>query len=842
MERIFTAIFLLGLICFSNIFAQTEIPTFFEKQTNNTKISSEPGALQFDLSGHQGSINTLQWSPDGTKFITSSFRNIAGEPGVAIIWSVVNGRKICTFRANQPTATLSIGSYFCDTQWSPDGTKVITAASDGECIIWSAISAEKLHVFKHLGSVNTARWSPDGTKIVTGSSDKTAIIWDAVSGTKILTLNINTGKVYSTQWSPDGTKIVTRSDNSYSNSTIIIWSAIKGTELSRLEKESPVVFKDVKWSPDGTKLVTGSTNGSCEILTQAENSDFYDVLSFSGNTDEVGSVSWNPDGSKVAIAYAHGGTIVWDAKTGTKVYTLAVSFGANNSGVYYAVWSPDGTKIATSGGSHVGFIWDAAKGVILDTMYSSVGPFQRGQPTFALLSLVWNPDGRKIASACITTSYINMVFIWNVENGKILDTVGASHAKSVNTVRWSPDNLKIASSDNSGTIIIWDAITGINLKTIIGFSPNSTINWSPDGTKIISISKEHGAAIWDVLTGTIIDTIGAYVNGGGWSPDGTKIVTYSNIGETNISIWDVATLKKRSFHSFVTIKDFRWSFDGSKIFFISRTDNVADFDIEKNEFVSGAGFIGHTKELTSICLSPDGKKIAAASWDSTVIIWSTDTKEKLVTIKANKPLTAVQWSPKGEKIATLSYDDAAHSTPIVWSATTGEKLLTLIGHTGLVKAMQWSPNGAVIATSSNDSTSIIWSAITGAKLYTLKGHSGYVNDVQWSSDGSRVATAGEDYSAKIWFASQETGVEEQIPFTLKSFSIYPNPTDNNFNLQFEQEISNSTPLSIVNILGQQVVSTQIPAGTKEQTISLEGLPKGMYMVKLNATVKSVIKW
>lgn len=59
MERIFIAIFLLGLICFSNIFAQTEIPTFFEKQTNNTKISSEPETLQFDLSGHQGSINTL---------------------------------------------------------------------------------------------------------------------------------------------------------------------------------------------------------------------------------------------------------------------------------------------------------------------------------------------------------------------------------------------------------------------------------------------------------------------------------------------------------------------------------------------------------------------------------------------------------------------------------------------------------------------------------------------------------------------------------------------------------------------------------------------------------------
>ena len=99
----------------------------------------------------------------------------------------------------------------------------------------------------------------------------------------------------------------------------------------------------------------------------------------------------------------------------------------------------------------------------------------------------------------------------------------------------------------------------------------------------------------------------------------------------------------------------------------------------------------------------------------------------------------------GGKTTLVSYVKRSPPTPEHWSAL----LLTLEGHSGAVKAMQFSPDGSRLASASRDKV-VVWDPSTGAHLHTLEGHSAPVTAVQFSSDGSKLASASWDNKVMVW--------------------------------------------------------------------------------------------
>src|SRR5262249_30243379 len=145
--------------------------------------------------------------------------------------------------------------------FSPDGSGIVTASKDRTARIWDATTGKAIVLLRgHENSVNAAAFSPDGTRIVTAAEDKTAPIWDAKSGKNIAPPLRGDFVVVSASSSPDGSRIVT-SDAA----AIMIWNATAWEQIGRW----PGALHSAAFSPDGSRIVAATDGKEVDIWDAA---------------------------------------------------------------------------------------------------------------------------------------------------------------------------------------------------------------------------------------------------------------------------------------------------------------------------------------------------------------------------------------------------------------------------------------------------------------------------------------------------------------------------------------------------------------------------------------------
>jgi hypothetical protein len=107
---------------------------------------------------------------------------------------------------------------------------------------------------------------------------------------------------------------------------------------------------------------------------------------------------------------------------------------------------------------------------------------------------------------------------------------------------------------------------------------------------------------------------------------------------------------------------------------------------------------------------------------------------------------AVAFSPDGQLVASASYDNTVR----LWETATGTCCSTLEGHSDRVTAVAFSPDGQLVASASYDNTVRLWETATGTCCSTLEGHSDRVTAVAFSPDGQLVASVSWDDTVRLW--------------------------------------------------------------------------------------------
>jgi WD40 repeat protein len=264
------------------------------------------------LKGHSALVTGVCFSPDGKRLATASLDKTVK------VWDAATGHELLTLKGHTDPVT-----SVC---FSPDGQRL--AAGSGTwgprekpmpgkvaaVKVWDAQTGQEILSLKggavgvNTVGVRSVCFSPDGTRLATACTDGTVKVWDVATGQQVLTLQGHTAAVSSVCFSADGQRLASAGWDTM----VKVWDAQTGQELLSLEGHTKEVFS-VCFSPDGRRLATGSWDTTVKVWDAATGQE---VLSLKEHTGMVTSVCFSPDGQRLASAGYDKTVKVWDAATG----------------------------------------------------------------------------------------------------------------------------------------------------------------------------------------------------------------------------------------------------------------------------------------------------------------------------------------------------------------------------------------------------------------------------------------------------------------------------------------------------------------------------------------------
>jgi WD40 repeat protein len=450
-------------------------------------------------------LRSVAFDRTGTRLIVSY------NDGAARIWDTASGRTVLRLEGR--------GKVVRAASFSPTENLAVTADKDGTARIWDLDAApetpgeEEPEVpvlrtpqatlsFASEGDVALwdAQFSPNGTRLVTAGGDHVAWIWDVHTGAELVALDAHFGPILQAKFI-DETHVATVS----TDKTARVWrlrreervrpalaasrNAEPGPERVLVAVPEAVLrghtdfVRGVAVSPDGQSLVTASRDRTARVWTLARGCEAMTTAL----TGIVWDAAFSPDGHAFVVAATKTPTIL-DAKTAGAKGRVTPLVG-HQAVVRQVAYRPDGKALATADAMGMVKIWKADSGEEMTTLPDK------------LFSVAYDPTGRYLAG--ITDE--NSARILDLEGGPPVTLRG--HSDRVMAVSFSPDGTALVTASMDENVRLWERQSGAPLAIFPVENGDAAINaaFSPDGKWIVGAWSDGRATLWKIDLPSLIE-------------------------------------------------------------------------------------------------------------------------------------------------------------------------------------------------------------------------------------------------------------------------------------------------------------------------------------------------
>lgn len=613
-----------------------------------------PEVYEYHLQMPGGLDDVLAWKPDGSHLATVDVT------GVVNLWDMGTG-KLASSLKGCPGNIHSI----C---WSPDGGKLAAGSDANLIVIWDADSGKVEQTIRdHPTTVMTLDWHPSETRIAAGCADGKVRIWDIQSGQSLAVLESGEDAIRSLDWHSSGKYLLAGVGDQ--NRSVVAWNMATGTSVFNMRVNK--LSGPAHFVPGKDQISAGGGSGGKPISTIAL--DFQTVLRHI-HCDGSLQTAWSPDGSRLVTSSLENSLKIFD--TDSDEVPSAVLPG-HASYVQQLAWSPTGHLLASSDIHGNVKVWNV--GAPLRTLLAR-------NDGFAWRQLEFSPDGRHLL-----LSGNKVAAMWEVE-GQI---EGWRRKYAVNIhqgLNWNPEGTQFVATGTGAQMLVCDAETGAPIHPPIRFDgvrPHS-VDWQTDGRRVavgLTIGRSFQSVgrvqLFDTDNWTRLADVSASVctpyspiQSVAWSPDGRHLAASGS--KTSIFDADLRERKQLAFSS----NRARWSPSGRYLALLGPEQVEI---VDTTDWTQVAQLAGHSFSVVDLEWHPSEPRLVSCDWPGIVRIWDTTSWTEVALLDMHAWTPALDWSPDGQRLAAASW--VSHQRFPEVADEVQRKDMLADGSTGIVQLM-----------------------------------------------------------------------------------------------------------------------------------------------------------
>jgi WD40 repeat protein len=375
-----------------------------------------------------------------------------------------------------------------------------------------------------------------------------------------------------------------------------------------------------------------------------------------------------------------------------------------------------------------------------------------------IYGMAFSPDSRRVALACHARCLLVLDFQTN--RGMVYH----GHTMAVSCVAFSPDGSRLASGSLTGELRLWDASSTPDATTWTASCNSDRLAYSPDSS-LLALGMDlrpTGPAVVrlvDVATGKTRRTLtGPHSSPASlaFSPDGRLLAALWK--DRSITLWEVSSGQLRHrlrgagagpqipniFRDRIRVG---FSSDGKEV--LMGSDVLQVWDVQTGRELRRWPLKGLPGPAWAMAFSPGCRHFATATLHGTVQFWDPVDGKEIARLTGPFAPHVLTFDRAGARLAVAAWNPVASSL-VLYDIRSGKEVRSFAGHADMVNWLDFSPDGARLASGSNDNTVKLWDVASGQELLSLGGHDKWARAGGFSPDGLTLASADGARTIRLW--------------------------------------------------------------------------------------------